>query len=683
MWIGLRPPAGISRWTARHRLTVLLGLDTGGTYTDAVLLDRQLGILASAKALTTHDDLAQGIGAAIDRIAPDVTAPIDLVALSTTLATNALVEGVSAPAALVLIGYDSAALTRAGLTEATAGSPVIMIGGGHNPSGDEQAPLDEAALQAAVRAHAGSVEAFAVSSYFAVRNPTHEHRARAIIRELTSHPVTCGHELTSKLDAPRRALTTFLNARLISRIARLIEAVRSILDARNIDAPLMIVRGDGSMMAAELAMERPVETILSGPAASAIGAHHLSGRCNAVIADIGGTTTDIALLRDGLPAVDSNGATVGGWRTMTEAIAVHSFGLGGDSEALFLEDGTLALGPRRVMPLSLLASQHPEVERALRRAAELPDAMPHDGRYVWRRETRSAALEQVSRIGRRILDRLPIVPTRLSDVIQSPADPTAIDRLIARGLVGAAGITPSDAAHVLGLHDAWSRDAAVAGMTLAVRGGARRAESPTSLAQSIYDRVVYQSAEAIVETLLFEQFGLARTAWGEGGALLVRQALAATRDSGVPVENAADAMRVGLTLCQSLVAVGAPAATYYADVARRLGAELVLPKGSDVANAIGAAVAGIRQKVQILITSPAQGLFRVHLATGVRDYRDLVSAIDVARASAAEQAQARASRAGSTAPNVKVDVQNRTIVDGAGSELFIDAIITATASGDA
>jgi len=658
-------------------LTVLLGLDTGGTYTDAVLLDRQRGVLSSAKALTTHDDLAQGIGAAIDRIAPETGLAVDLVALSTTLATNALVEGVSAPACLVLIGYDSAAMGRAGLSEAAAGSPVVMIGGGHSPSGDEQAPLDEQALRAAVREHAPSVEAFAVSSYFSVRNPTHEHRARAIIRELSHHPVTCGHELTSKLDAPRRALTTLLNARLISRIARLIQAVRSILDARGVNAPLMIVRGDGSMMSAELAMERPVETILSGPAASAIGAYYLSGRRDAVIADIGGTTTDIALLREGLPAVDPNGATVGGWRTMTEAIAVHSYGLGGDSEAVFFEDGALTLGPRRVMPLSLLATKDPHVATSLLRAAGSSDAMPYEGRFIWRRDINPASLQQVSRIGRRILDRLPVSPTSMAEIIQSPADPAAIDRLIARGLVGAAGITPSDAAHVLGLHDSWSRDAAVAGFVLAVRGGNLRTEDPVLLAQRVYDRVVYQSAEVIVETLFAEQFGLRRTAWGEGGALLVRQALGAERS------NAHHMLNVDLKLRQALVAVGAPAATYYPDVARRLDAELILPKGADVANAIGAAVASIRQKVQLLITSPSQGLFRLHLATGVRDFRNLSDAISFAQETASEQAQERASRAGSVAPEVKVEVQNRTITDGSGGELFIDAIVTATATGDA
>jgi len=655
-------------------LTILLGLDTGGTYTDAVLLDRELGVLASAKALTTHDDLAQGIGEAIARVLDGRERPIGIVGLSTTLATNALVEGMTSPAGLILIGYEPDALRRSGLDQAVAGNPVSMIAGGHTPSGDEQAPLDEARLRAAVAKHAGSVDAFAISSYFAVRNPSHEHRARAIVREISDRPVTCGHELTSKLDAPRRALTTLLNARLISRITRLIEAVRSILDARGIDAPLMIVRGDGSMMSAVVAMERPVETILSGPAASVIGAFHLSGARDAVISDIGGTTTDVALLREGLPATDPKGATVGGWRTMTEAISVYSYGLGGDSEVVFLDSGGLTLGPRRVVPLSLLAARDPEIGDALQRAMRDRETRSFTGRYVWRRDASPAALERAGRSGGRVLERMPAMPVPLADIVRSPGDPGIVDRLVTRGLAMIAGPTPSDAAHVLGKQSTWSLPAAEASLVLGARGTASETLDAAALAEQIYERAVVQSAECIVESLLADSYGLARTAWGEGGALLVRRAIA--RDT----DTRPRAIEPKLQLCQTLVGVGAPAATYYPEVARRLGAELDLPDGAEVANAIGAAVAGIRQKVQIVVTSPAQALFRVHLTTGVRDFGKADDAIaharDVARAAALERAQ----RAGSKSPSVELAVDDRRIRDAGGGEVFVEAIITATAT---
>ena len=655
-------------------MTILLGLDTGGTYTDAVLMDRKLGVLATAKSLTTHDDLSQGIAGAIEQVLNGRAADISLVGLSTTLATNALVEGMSSPTGLVLIGYGKDAMQRSGLELAAQGSPVAMIAGGHTPSGDEQAPLDEAALRAAVQEQAHQIEAFAVSSYFAVRNPSHEHRARAIIRELCDRPVTCGHELTSKLDAPRRALTTLLNARLISRITRLIDAVQSILDARSIAAPLMIVRGDGSMMSAAVAMERPVETILSGPAASVIGAFHLSGARNAVISDIGGTTTDVALLREGLPATDPNGATVGGWRTMTEAIAVYSYGLGGDSDVVFLDAGGLTLGPRRVVPLSLLASTDPAIEAALVQAAKSEEGKQLDGRYVWRRDASEAALSRAGRAGSRVLERLTAKPQSIASILQSPSDPATIDRLVARGLAMVAGPTPSDAAHVLGRHSNWSKAAAAAGLVLAARGTESESDDAMPLAERIYERAVFQSAEAIVESLLVDGYGLSRSGWGAGGTQLVRRALMADRDADPrPLEPI-------LNLRQPLVGVGAPAATYYPDVARRLGAELLLPKGADVANAIGAAVAGIRQRVQLVVTSPGQGVFRVHLNTGVRDFPTADSAIGHAKTVAENLARERAQRAGSAQPHVEVTVDDRRVREFGGSEIFVEAIVTATAS---
>ncbi len=312
---------------------LFLGFDTGGTYTDAVIFDPGASqVLAAAKSLTTKHDLAIGLRKAMELVLPAANREISLVSLSTTLATNALVEGQGSPICLLLIGYDQGSLKRADLGRALGTDPVVFIAGGHNATGDEQTPLDREALEAAVREHGSKVASFAVSSFFSVRNPAHELAARELIREITGLPVTCGHELTSKLDAPRRALTTALNARLIPQLQHLIRAVEGLMREKGIAAPLMVVKGDGSLVSAEFALNRPVETILSGPAASVVGARHLSGEGDVLVSDMGGTTTDVALLRDGRPILDRNGATVGGWKTMVEAVAVHTFGLGGDSE---------------------------------------------------------------------------------------------------------------------------------------------------------------------------------------------------------------------------------------------------------------------------------------------------------------------------------------------------------------
>src|ERR1700730_7589969 len=232
-----------------------LGLDTGGTFTDAVLLADGRRVIASAKALTTPWNLAIGISKAIRAVLDLLPAgasreQVGLVSVSTTLATNAVVENRFSPVCTLLIGFDDAMVERSGLQRSGTGGSVVRVRGGHNATGEESSVLDEAAVARAVADHEARVEAFAVAANFSVRNPDHELRARRIIRSLSPKPVTCAHELSSKLDAPRRALTAALNARLTPQIRHLIEALSRVVTEESIDAPLMIVKGDGSLMKA-------------------------------------------------------------------------------------------------------------------------------------------------------------------------------------------------------------------------------------------------------------------------------------------------------------------------------------------------------------------------------------------------------------------------------------------------
>jgi N-methylhydantoinase A/oxoprolinase/acetone carboxylase beta subunit len=197
--------------------------------------------------------------------------------------------------------------------------------------------------------------------------------------------VTCSHELSQALGGPKRALTAVLNARLIGMIDRLIGACEGHLERRGIAARLMVVRGDGALVSAALAREKPIETILSGPAASIAGASWLTGEREALVSDIGGTTTDVCLLHEGRPAIDPQGARVGPFRTMVEAVAMRTTGLGGDSEVHLAEglEGSLRLGPRRLMPVALLAMSAPEmVHRALDASLAAEVATEGAGRFA-------------------------------------------------------------------------------------------------------------------------------------------------------------------------------------------------------------------------------------------------------------------------------------------------------------
>jgi len=663
---------------------MLLGIDTGGTYCDAVLYDRSAGVQASAKALTTKHDLSLCIGEVMERVLAASSAPgeVQLVSLSTTLATNAVVEGHGNPVCLILIGYDEGSLQRASLAAAIGRDPLAFVAGGHGPLGDEQAPLDREAARAAIEQHGGGVEAFAVAGYFGVRNPSHELWVRDQVREMTGLPVTCAHELTSNLDAPRRALTAVLNARLIPQIQTLILAVRERMKALGVSCPLMVVKGDGSLIKDEVALTCPVETILSGPAASVVGAQALSRETDIVVSDIGGTTTDIAVLRGGRPVLDSTGAVVGGWRTMVEAISVHTFGLGGDSDVRLDEqrwpDGPgLVIGPRRVVPLSLLAGQYPAVLSELQAQIRQDRPRDWDGRFALR--LRAADPDALNPSERRLWEAMAEGPRPLNELLRNFAAMLPLTRLVERGLAIYSAFTPSDAAHLLGKQEGWSREAARLGAELLARSGAQSRRLPAlnaeELAELALERVVVRSGEVLVESLLAEEGERPLEADKGPGRRLVARALqpSADRQAGLLAPS------LGLNL--PLVAVGAPAGTYYPILAERLGVRQVVPPHAEVCNAVGAVAGGVSQRVKILITAPGENCYRVHLPDGLRDFTERAAAMALARETASGLARDQAITAGAAAPETELEELERVAEVFGGDPIFVEAEVIATAVG--
>ena len=659
-----------------------LGLDTGGTYTDAVLLQDGRDVVASAKALTTHWDLTLGVAEAIRAVLAALPRSltrnaVQLVSVSTTLATNAVVEGRFSPVATVLIGFDDTMVARSGLlTDATG--PLLRVRGGHDATGEELAPLDEAALSRAVRECAGRVEGFAIAACFSVRNPAHELRARALVRELCDKPVTCAHELSSRLDAPRRALTAALNARLTPQIRRLIEALGAVLEAESVDAPLMIVKGDGSLMKAEVALECPVETVLSGPAASVVGAGFLSGLPDFLVADMGGTTTDCAVVRAGRPAVNDAGALIGSWRTMVEAVDVRTVGLGGDSRVAFDREGKLTVGPRKALPLSLLALKAPEALADLRQLAALPQP-PELATHYASRNPGSAAPSRLAGLERRIFDQLSESPRRVSILAPGRPGRAALWRLADAGLATIAAFTPSDAMHVLGRQGGWNLEAAELGARLLAieERNLRAASEPApaaELCERVVEHVVRESARVVLATALAHDPAIEPrgSSWGRLGDALVDDVIAGRPFSGL--------LHGGLSLATPLVAIGAPVHAYYPEVARRLGARLDIPSHAAVCNAVGAVAGVVSQVVDVLVNQPEFGVFRVHDPSGSRDFTAPEPALDCARELSQELALAAARRAGAPDPHVETTILEQRAHMGA-SDYLAQALVRSTATG--
>lgn len=666
---------------APHSGPLLLGLDTGGTYTDAVLYCDDDGIVATAKALTTRHDLSigvsQAIAAALDaqtKKGAGVEARIALVSLSTTLATNALVEGQGGRAGLVMIGFDAGDLARDGLADALGDDPVLFLKGGHDVYGRE-AEFDIGPLDAWLGTHAPTISAVAVVGYFAVRNPAHELAVAARVKALTGLPVTQSHELTSKLGGPRRALTTVLNARLVPMISRLIRATLDSLSARGIAAPLMVVRGDGALISADEALNRPIETILSGPAASIVGARHLTGLDRAVVSDIGGTTTDVAVLDDGVPRLDADGAIVGPYRTMVEAVAMHTFGLGGDSEIHVAEDGMargLRLGPRRLMPLSLAATlAETAVLSALKRQLSAPTPGRLDGRFAHRAGLPAEVAASLSGKERALYDRLTDAPQPLDEVLASVAQRATLDRLAARGLVLIAGFTPSDAMHVLARQDQWHGEAARLGAELFGRRrdgrGDQIATGAAEIAEAVARQMTRQSSEVILKAL-FAEDGLPEP--GPAASQVIDRAL--TRAKGF--------VEFALKLDRPLVALGASAPVHYPAVADMLGAASVIPAHAGVANALGAVVGRVRETAIVFVTEPEPGLYWVNGASEHRRLDSREEAFALARELADGHALMLAGRSGADHITLSRDAAiDMPLVDG--QEKLVEARFMATASG--
>jgi N-methylhydantoinase A/oxoprolinase/acetone carboxylase beta subunit len=658
---------------------LVAGVDTGGTYTDAVLIDGESRrVAAAAKALTTRGDLALGVNAALRRalegLEPAAARRIRLVAVSTTLATNAVVEGHGSPIAVILIGFDRQMAERSGLVGAFPGMPIEHVAGGHDHNGEAVSPLDEAALRQAIERHRGTVEAFAVAAAFAVRNPAHEQRARALIVAMSGRPVTLSSELTSALDAPRRALTAALNARLIPRISSLIAAVGQAMEGLQISAPLMITRGDGTLALAEQVKLRPIETVLSGPAASLVGAAALSGLKDFILTDMGGTTTDLGILENGRPIVNERGAEIGGWRTMVRAIDVKTLGLGGDSQVGFGLNGAMTIGPERAVPVSLIGESFPAVIDELERELADPEALSGAGRFVMRPLGSAAGaasrIELTAREGE-LMALIGEVPKPMRRVAVSSGAQRSLAALARKGLVQIAGLTPSDAAHVLGLQDNWSREAALKAALLAARArslGAASADAAEALSREIWSETVRLSAKALLDVAI----GAGDRAL-EGAAMLI--------DAGSRGQHRVGLADVRLKPAIPVVAVGGPVKVYHPEAARRLGCAIVFPEHWAVANAVGAASGVVARSVTIAITGEGAGAFRVHLPDGVMQTSTAREALMRAETAARRLASEAALAMGATMVEVSVRRDLKLLPDAVDDNGMFDGQVTAEAIG--
>jgi N-methylhydantoinase A/oxoprolinase/acetone carboxylase beta subunit len=440
-----------------------LGIDAGGTYTDSVLIRRSDGkIVCSNKALTTYPDPLEGIKKSVDGLDPEKLKLVTTVSVSTTLATNTILEKTGYPVGLILIGdYDIP--VDSGLEN------YIMVQGGHDSNGEEVAALDLLAVEQFVLEIKARVSAFAVSSYFSVRNPEHELRVKTLIQELTGLPVVCGHELAQSLGAYERGVTAYLNAQLLPVAESFLKTVVNEIERRGLNPRIAMLRCDGSVVSMHEAMKRPIESVFSGPAASLLGASYLSGHETCTVIDVGGTSTDVSLIHKGLPHLSETGAVVGGWQTKVRALRMETSAMGGDSH-IWVQSGNINIGPRRVIPLCRAAVLYPDFMSTLKKRW-IPDRLKLDEhiqatKFFVRTEQKPVNL---NREEGELLALIRNEPLSLKDVYWDRnilPSKRVMDSLIQKRLVQVIGFTPTDALHVLGEYTEWDSEASEIGATL-------------------------------------------------------------------------------------------------------------------------------------------------------------------------------------------------------------------------
>ena len=625
-----------------------LGMDAGGTYTDVVLLDQTTGkVVVYAKALTTRPDPSDGIRNALRKLDPRLLSQVSMVSLATTFATNAIVEDRGAEAGLILIGYDEKPADMPATTR------ILMVDGGHTVSGDEKVPLDTPSLRANLSPFLTGLEAIAITGFFSVRNSDHEHQAAGIVRKTHDVSIVLGHQLSMRLDAMRRATTAWWNARLIPLIRNLIRASDRVLSELGILAPLMIVRGDGTLMSAEMSVDRPIDTILSGPAASILGAKFLANTENALIVDMGGTTTDMALLVDGSVSINPNGAQIGKWKTHVEAANVRTTGLGGDSVISIDDEGNLAIGPRRVVPLCLLAERFPETIDQLKIIYERVKGNRH-------RDVNPCSFFTQGDCSSILLSEFQLFedPDRWFMMLNFKRK--EMNEGVFRG-----ALTPTDIRVASGKFQFGNREASDLGVAVFSRYVDMDPFSFRNAVEEEISRRLCLEAVCFVGNTNVESLRWAARKW----FTRITQS-----KSGIDVD-------VEMTLNAPVIGAGAPAAAYLPAAFQKLNTECILPEPHSVACAVGAVVGVVSIHLTGEIRPTPAGKYSLHTPQGKEVFDTLSQAVKRGKVILDAIAGDQMLKNHVPDPLTRFSTEERKVKTGSGQEVYLETVLFLEATG--
>lgn len=581
-----------------------LGIDTGGTYTDAVIFDfENEKVICTAKSITVKEDLTIGINGAIEQLLPEALDMVKLVSLSTTLATNACVEGKGSRAKLIMIGCDEEIAARYGRKYGLPETKeIIFLSGGHNQEGEIINEPDWDFLKIKVGECIHKTDAFAVVELWGMRNAGFEKKAKEMIADWTGRQVVCGHELTGEINSLKRSASALLNAQLIPIINDFLNAVKISLKQKGIKATLVIVRGDGSLMSEEFTRSKPVETLLCGPAASVAGGINLTGEKNCIIVDMGGTTSDIAIVKNGIPKLAAEGANIGKWRTGIKSILINTVGLGGDSLIRHNSENKLTIGPVRAAPLAWTASRWPDILGKIKTIYESKKRHTFslcEFFYLIRDISEDTYYSRQERDISIALKNGPLSIIELTEAVGTSIYEIKIKRLEQYGIVMRCGLTPTDIMHLTGDFTGWKRDASYFGaMVIAHQINASLDELIYMVNENVKEILYYNIIRMLMED---EDESLLKGGISKQLDSLLTTSFRKRPKSKGNMVNGDNFMVYSFITNATLVGIGAPIHIFLPDVAMALNTNCIIPESAGVANAIGAITGNVLVEEDVLI----------------------------------------------------------------------------------
>lgn len=646
----------------------ILGLDTGGTYTDGVLVDvHSERVMAKAKALTTRHDLRIGIEACIDALDIEDCSEIKMVALSTTLATNAVVENRGGKTGLILIGQKR--------RDEIPTEYVEIIDGKMDIKGNIILPVSEEQAKSAVLRLKNKVDAIAISAYASVRNPQEELKVKQIVEKNTVLPVFCAHELSGSLGYVERTTTAVLNASLIGIIREFITATKESLRSRNINTEIMIVKSDGSLMREEVALKRPIDTILSGPAASAIGARKLTGLDNALVLDMGGTTVDVADISNGQIITGDECATVAGWRTKVHAVEISTHGIGGDSLISIDTDGNLKVGPQKAEPISRISYYYDNIY------SEINEIMNDTSLSRIEKEFMSRCYCLINgnhiyngdEIHDMVVELLKDKPHSMAFLMRKTGCDieSLMEKMLQDKEINVVDITPTDLLHILGRYEQWNREAAVVrSRIIAAAMDIKQDEFVSKAEQAVYKRIYISCIQAIAD---FEQENT--DMYNDRAARYLIDKLFDGSSS--------EFLHAGCKLNKPLIAVGAPVRAWMPYICDKMNAEMILPEGAEVANAIGSAFGEVNEFAEALIRKEkGKRKYDLHLPAEKKSFSTRKAALEEAERALHELVMQKSRLSGCSEPEVSVESRDLYMKSlGERGKRYIETRVKAHAKG--